>query len=98
MLDILTNKKKGMIMDSELLFMILFTALTFVLGFIAGFFDKELLRDELELEMSYGIDPDKLIAWIENYSHNYEYMAPPTTGEIIAKIQEMSKGIDEEDY
>ena len=36
-----------------------------------------------------GIDPDALIAWIENYQHNYEYVAPPTTSEIIRKIQEM---------
>ena len=38
-----------------------------------------------------GIDPDALIAWIENYQHNYEYHAPPTTGEIIKRIQEMRR-------
>lgn len=38
-----------------------------------------------------GIDPDELIAWIENYTHNYEFAAPPTTGEIIRKIRSMKK-------
>ena len=42
-----------------------------------------------------GIDPDALIAWLENYVHNYEYHAPPTTGEIIRKIQEMKGEVHE---
>jgi len=42
-----------------------------------------------------GIDPDALIAWIENYQHNYEYHAPPTTGEIIRKIREMREVTNE---
>ena len=41
--------------------------------------------------ISRGIDPDALIAWIENRAHNYEYTAPPTSGEIIRKIQDMRK-------
>ena len=42
-----------------------------------------------------GIDPDALIAWLENYQHNYEYNAPPTTGEIIRKIREMREVTNE---
>lgn len=42
-----------------------------------------------------GIDPDALIAWIENYQHNYEWAAPPTTGEIIRKIREMREVTNE---
>ena len=42
-----------------------------------------------------GIDPDALIAWIENYQHNYEYHAPPTPGEIIRKIREMREVTNE---
>ena len=42
-----------------------------------------------------GIDPDALIAWIENYQHNYEWVAPPTTGEIIRKIREMREVTNE---
>ena len=38
-----------------------------------------------------GIDPDELIAWIENYQHNYEWVSPPTTAEIIKRIQEMRR-------
>ena len=37
-----------------------------------------------------GIDPDELIAWIRNSNDNYEYIAPPSTSEIIRKIKEMS--------
>lgn len=36
-----------------------------------------------------GIDPDALIAWLENYQHNYEWVSPPTTAEIINRIKEM---------
>ena len=44
-----------------------------------------------------GIDPDALIAWLENYVHNYEYHAPPTTAEIIEKIREMKGGCNDTD-
>lgn len=44
-----------------------------------------------------GIDPDALIAWIENYQHNYEHHAPPTTAEIIEKIREMKGGCNDTD-
>lgn len=43
-----------------------------------------------------GIDPDALIAWIENYQHNYEWVAPPTTAEIIKRIQEMKNTSESE--
>lgn len=36
------------------------------------------------------LDPQELIAWIENYRDNYEYISPPTASEIVAKIKEMS--------
>lgn len=36
-----------------------------------------------------GIDPDELIAWIQNSNDNYEYVSPPTASEIITKIREM---------
>ena len=36
-----------------------------------------------------GIDIDELIAWIRTDTDNYEYVGPPTTSEIIAKIKEM---------
>lgn len=44
-----------------------------------------------------GINPDELIAWLENYVHNYEYHAPPTTAEIIEKIREMKGGCNDTD-
>lgn len=40
---------------------------------------------------THGINADELIAWIENYMHNYEYLNPPTSGEIIKKIREMER-------
>lgn len=43
-----------------------------------------------------GIDPDALMAWIENYQHNYEWVAPPTTAEIIKRIQEMKNTSESE--
>ena len=43
-----------------------------------------------------GIDPDALIAWIENYQHNYEWVSPPTTAEIIKRIQEMKNTSESE--
>ena len=43
-----------------------------------------------------GIDPDALIAWIENYQHNYEWVSPPTTAEIIKRIQEMKNASERE--
>lgn len=39
-----------------------------------------------------SINGAELLAWIENYIHNYEYVAPPTTGEITRKIREMMEG------
>ena len=41
-----------------------------------------------ELEGS-CIDGEALIEWIRLNEYNYEYIAPPTTAEIIAKIKEM---------
>ncbi len=43
-----------------------------------------------------GIDPDALIAWIENYQHNYEWVSPPTAAEIINRIQEMKNASESE--
>ena len=42
-----------------------------------------------------GIDPDELVAWLENYTANYEYLSPPTTGEITRKIREMEEEANE---
>lgn len=76
-------------------------AFVFAIGYFTGK-SKQLREDtidvfnslsSLEKEISEieknSIDGNKLIAWIENYQHNYEYVAPPTTSEIIRKIQEM---------
>lgn len=41
-----------------------------------------------ELEGS-CIDGEALIDWIQSNEYNYEYVAPPTTAEIIAKIKKM---------
>ena len=49
---------------------------------------SSLEKEISEIEKN-SIDGNKLIAWLENYQHNYEYVAPPTTSEIIRKIQEM---------
>lgn len=38
-----------------------------------------------------GIDPQELIAWIQNWADNYEYIAPPTASDIISKIREMEE-------
>ena len=40
--------------------------------------------------IQHGINPNELISWLENHNDNYEYIAPPTTGEIIRKIREMA--------
>lgn len=40
---------------------------------------------------THGINADELIAWIENRLHNYEYLNPPTSGEIIKKIRDMER-------
>lgn len=74
----------------------LITMAIFVAGYIVGFANKKFLDEELN--KGRRINPDKLIAWLENYLYNYEYVAPPTTGEIIAKIQEMAENSDDEEY
>lgn len=54
---------------------------------------KIMLRRVAEAESRQGdIDGERLIAWIENKSHNYEYDSPPTTNEIIGQIRRMKKG------
>ena len=79
--------------------------MTAVIGFLAGalfggtvgFLVAGILATNAIDEMTsrntvyipHGIDPDALIAWIENHNDNYEYMSPPTSGEIIRKIREM---------
>lgn len=35
------------------------------------------------------VDGCELIAWIENYQHNYEWVSPPTSGEIVGQIRRM---------
>lgn len=65
---------------------------TLIVGYIIGAVNTSMLHEE---EKEYqGIDPDELIAWLENSAHNYEYVAPPTTGEIIRKIQEMDEAVN----
>ena len=76
-------------------------AFVFIIGYYTGksrqlqedtadVFDSlsSLKKEISEIEKN-SIDGNELIAWIENYQHNYEYVAPPTTSEIIRKIQEM---------
>lgn len=68
---------------------------TLIAGYIIGAVNTNMLHEE---EAEYrGIDPDELIAWLENSWHNYEYVAPPTTGEIIRKIQEMDEAVNGKD-
>ena len=63
-----------------------------VIGLIIGvaitdyFRESEAQRDELLIE-HVGIDPDELIAWIDNLTCNYEEY--PTVNQIITKIREM---------
>lgn len=37
------------------------------------------------------IDGNELITWIEDFSHNAEYVSQPTSGDIIRKIEQMMK-------
>lgn len=82
-------------MWKDIIYYTLITMAIFVVGYIVGFTNKKFLD---EIDKKRYIDPDKLIAWLENYLYNYEYVAPPTTGEIIAKIQEMAENLDDEEY
>ena len=74
------------------------TILSFIIGAILGAITGTAIIPVLLLdghsrpapEPAVGIDPQALSAWIENHNDNYEYIAPPTTGEIIRKIKEMS--------
>ncbi len=68
---------------------------TLIVGYILGAVNTDMMHEEIQ--EYHGIDPDELIAWIENYQHNYEYVAPPTTGEIIKKIREMDEIINGKD-
>ena len=76
------------------------TIISFSLGIIIGAITGTAIIPVLlldghsrpEPEPATGIDPKELVAWLENYTHNYEYIAPPTTGEIIRKINEMGGG------
>lgn len=67
--------------------------LAVIIAFAAGFLIGTITEDVVEEKETYrdGIDPDELISWIENYQYNYEYVAPPTTGEIIAYIRKMKE-------
>lgn len=71
-----------------MLIKIIVLILVFSLGAYAGFSLKDDNIKDIVVIKS-GIDPDELIAWIENYVHNYEYNSPPTTGEIVQKIISM---------
>ena len=51
-----------------------------------GLMEIEAQREELLIEYV-GIDPDELIAWIDNLTGNYEEY--PTVDQIIIKIREM---------
>lgn len=69
----------------------------FSIGYILGFlttigmcFYLAPEEDAGSPEKINGIDPNELIAWIQNGNDNYEYIAPPSTSEIIRKIKEMS--------
>ena len=74
------------------------TVIAFVIGIMfggtVGFLISAVLSvsgdEDRTVYIPRGINPDALIAWIENHRDNYEYTAPPTTGEIIRKIEEMS--------
>ena len=59
----------------------------FAVGGIVAMFTTRCTVERVVLTK--GINADELIAWLENYQHNYEYYAPPTTGEIIKRINEM---------
>ena len=54
------------------------------------FWEGEVKRRGISID-GIGIDPEELVAWIENNMENYEYVAPPTAGEIICKIREMEE-------
>ena len=82
-------------MWKDIVYYTLITMAIFITGYIVGFANKKFLY---ELDKKRYIDPDKLITWLENYLYNYEYVSPPTTGEIIAKIQEMAENLDDEEY
>ena len=63
-----------------------------MIGVMVGFLLGAVLITDNEDRTVYiprGVNPDALIAWIENHHDNYEYIAPPTSGEIIKKIKEM---------
>ena len=62
-------------------------------GGTVGFLVASVLAGSAEDSTVYirdGINPNELISWLENHNDNYEYIAPPTTGEIIRKIKEMA--------
>lgn len=73
-----------------MLIKIIILVLVFAFGAYVGFFYRDSSIKGIVVIKS-GIDPDELIAWIENYTHNYEYIAPPTTGEIVKKIVSMKE-------
>lgn len=62
-----------------------------LLGFFIGIIVDDAVLQQKKVKTVYkpGIDPNKLVAWIECQLENYEYVAPPTAGEIIRKIREM---------
>lgn len=78
--------------------------LHYIIGYLMGALCTYLLMcsrsrriDNIKIDIiKEGIDPDELIAWIENQSENYEYLAPPTAGEITKKIREMQANGDKE--
>ena len=78
--------------------MIVYMALAFIIGYFAGVIVNTVLSEKIEESNYYGINPNELISWLENYQYNYEYLAPPTTGEIIAKIRKMAENLDDENY
>lgn len=61
----------------------------FAIGEIEAIFKTHFTVERVVLTQ--GINADELVAWIENYMHNYEYLDPPTTGEIIRKIRAMER-------
>lgn len=73
------------------------TAIVFAMGGLLGFViglivdDAVLQNKKTYTEYKAGIDPNKLVAWIECQLENYEYVAPPTAGEIVRKIREMER-------